>query len=68
MTSYGRAEIENVNYASGDIFDISSATRVRFPSLTPHLASLDKLSKNSPWIFYNVCRVLTNFDEILHPV
>ncbi len=40
VTSSGRAELENVNYASGDVFYFTSATRVRFSTWT--FPSMDK--------------------------
>ncbi len=61
MTSYGRAAIENVNYASGDIFNFSSATWARFSTLTLLFPSLDKLSKKTPLGFL----IRRDFDENL---
>ncbi len=55
VTSSGRAEIENVNYASGNIFNFTSATRVHFSTLTSLFSSMDRLSKNAPQIFYTSC-------------
>ncbi len=40
----GRAEIENVTHASGDVFNFTSATRERFSTLTSLFSSMDKLS------------------------
>ena len=55
VTSSGRAEIEHVNYASGNIFNFSSATRACFSTLTPLFPSMDKLSKNTPRNFDTLC-------------
>ena len=48
-TSSGRAEIENLNHASGDVFNFNSATRVRFSTLTSLFQPMDKkYTKNTP--------------------
>ncbi len=43
MTSVGtgRAEIENVNCASGNVFNFSSAIRAQFSTLTSHFLSME---------------------------
>ena len=52
LTSYDRAEIENVNYASGDIFNFSSATRVCFSTFFLQFSGLwTRCQKNAPRIF-----------------
>ena len=53
VTSDGKAEIENVNYALGDIFNIGSATKVRFSTFTPLFPSLDKPRISDTLCIYN---------------
>ncbi len=55
VTSSGRAEIENVNYASGDIFNFTFATRVHFSTLTSVFHLWTSSQKNAPQIFYMSC-------------
>ncbi len=66
VTSYGRAETENVNYTSGHIFNFSSATRVRF-QLWLHFSHLWTSCEKSPSDFFIHC-VSTNLSEIWHYV